>query len=138
MTSSGLWACDTSVAVAAIDPNHEAHEVCRRVLVDRRPVLAGHAAVETYAVLTRLPPPLRVDPTTACTLLRSAFGDPCWPKADVLRDLVGALAERGVVGGAAYDAVVALAADGSDRTLLTRDRRAERTYQAMAVRYELI
>ena len=61
MTSSDeQWACDTSVAVAALDPAHEAHPACRRALVDLRPVLAGHAAFETYSVLTRMPIPLRL------------------------------------------------------------------------------
>lgn len=74
MTSSGeRWACDTSVAVAALDPVHAAHAVCRQALVELRPALAGHAVFETYSVLTRLPLPLRLSAVQAVSVLAAAF-----------------------------------------------------------------
>jgi len=48
------------VALAALDPTHEAHPACRRAVIDLRPALAGHAVFETYSVLTRLPVELRL------------------------------------------------------------------------------
>lgn len=45
------WACDTSVAIAALDPNHEAHSACRAALVDLRPALARPAAFEAHSVV---------------------------------------------------------------------------------------
>ncbi len=66
--TADAWACDTSVAVAALDPNHQHHAECRREVLAHRPVLAGHATFETYSVLTRLPPPLRL------TALQAAVG----------------------------------------------------------------
>ena len=132
------WACDTSVALAALDPQHEAHAVCRRVLVDRRPALAGHAVFETYSVLTRLPPPLRLTAAQAEQVLRAAFGEGCWlDPADSSR-LRAELGSLGIVGGSVYDALVGRAAAVHDRVLLTRDRRAERTYRAVGVAYEVV
>lgn len=50
---------DTSVAVALVVGDHRFHEATMRALEGRRLGLAGHAAVETFSVLTRLPPPSR-------------------------------------------------------------------------------
>jgi hypothetical protein len=139
MTSSAdRWACDTSVAVAALDPTHAAHGPCRRALVDRRPALAGHAAFETYAVLTRLPVPLRLTGKRASSVLADAFPDPCWLGAEATAALHARLHECGILGGAVYDALVGQAAADGGRVLLTRDRRAERTYRALQVPYELV
>lgn len=41
-------------------------------------------------------------------------------------------------GGSVYDALVGQAALHNERVLLTRDRRAERTYRALGVRYQPI
>ena len=139
MTSSAdRWACDTSVAVASLDPTHQAHGVCRRALVEHRPALAGHAAFETYSVLTRLPLPLRLTPAQAAAVLVAAFPDHCWLDAAATRELHGRLAEAGIVGGSVYDALVGQAALAYDRVLLTRDVRAERTYRALRVDYRLV
>lgn len=132
------FACDTSVAVAALDAGHEAHAACRRALVELRPVLAGHAAFETHAVLTRLPLPLRLSPAQAASVLDAAFPEACWlppEEADRLRAVLGTL---GVAGGSVYDALVGQAARVNGRILLTRDRRAERTYQALGVPYRFV
>jgi predicted nucleic acid-binding protein len=139
MTSSAdRWACDTSVAIAALDPNHEAHAVCRRALVELRPALAGHAAFEAHAVLTRLPLPLRLSPEQASQVLARAFPEPCWLDALATADLWSRLGELGLTGGATYDALVAAAARTDGRRLLTRDRRAERTYRAIEVDYQFV
>ncbi len=139
MTSSGdLWACDTSVAIAALDPTHEAHRACRRVLVELRPALAGHAAFETYSVLTRLPLPLRLTASQAATVLSAAFPEECWLDATATGDLRKRLGDRGIVGGSVYDALVGHAAATNDRSLLTRDRRAERTYRLIDVEYRFV
>jgi len=134
----GRWAADTSVAVAGLDPNHEAHAACRRAIVELRPALAGHAAFETYAVLTRLPAPLRLSATQAADVLSRAFPDPCWLDGDALGALRSTLATLGVVGGSVYDGLVGQAARAHGRALLTRDRRAERTYRALQVTYRLV
>jgi hypothetical protein len=139
MTSNGdRWACDTSVAVAALDPTHEAHSVCRRALVERRPALAGHATFETYSVLTRLPLALRLSAGQAAAVLAAAFPEDCWLDATGTRDLRERLADLGIVGGSVYDALVGQASVTNRRTLLTRDRRAERTYRSLGVEYQFV
>lgn len=139
MTSNDdRWACDTSVAVAALDSTHEAHAACRRALVQRRPALAGHAAFETYSVLTRLPLPLRLNATQAASVLLKAFPAGCWLDAHATGDLFERLAGLGIVGGSVYDALVGQAAATNRRVLLTRDRRAERTYRALEVQYQFV
>lgn len=130
------WACDTSVAVAALDPNHQHHAKCRREVLAHRPVLAGHATFETYSVLTRLPPPLRLTAMQAASVLRRAFPTTCWPRPEHLDGLRDRLGRIGAVGGSVYDALVGQAALDNALVLLTRDRRAERTYRALGVRYQ--
>ncbi|WP_102145642.1 type II toxin-antitoxin system VapC family toxin [Mycobacterium hubeiense] len=132
------WACDTSVAVAALDPAHEAHPACRRALVKLRPALAGHAVFETYSVLTRLPLPLRLSASQASAVLAAAFPGDCWLNAAETRRLRERLASLDIVGGSVYDALVGQAAVTNHRTLLTRDRRAERTYRSLGVEYRFV
>jgi predicted nucleic acid-binding protein len=48
------------------------------------------------------------------------------------------LVAHNVTGGAAYDALVGLTAKVAGATLLTRDRRAVRTYELLDVDYELV
>lgn len=139
MTSNGdRWACDTSVAVAALDPAHEAHRACRRALIDLRPTLAGHAAFETYSVLTRLPLPLRLTADQATSVLTAAFPGECWLDPAGMHDLRERLGNLGIVGGSVYDALVGQASAANGRTLLTRDRRAERTYRTLQVGYQFV
>lgn len=52
-----------------------------------------------------------------------------------LRERLGTL---GIVGGSVYDALVGQAAMANRRTLLTRDRRAERTYRSLQFEYQFI
>lgn len=136
--SGGQFACDTSVGIAALDPNHEAHGPCRREVLERRPALSGHAAFEAYAVLTRLPLPLRLSGVQAADVLSRTFPDECWLDRKVQRQLLARLAPLGIVGGSVYDALVGQAALANGRTLLIRDRRAERTYPALEVSYEFV
>ncbi len=132
------WACDTSVAIAALDPTHEAHPACRRVLSDLRPALAGHAAFETYSVLTRLPVPLRLNADQAVSVLAEAFPAECWLDPAGIRDLRERLAALDIVGGSVCDALVGQARVTNGRALLTRDRRAERTYRSLEVQYRFV
>jgi predicted nucleic acid-binding protein len=139
MTANGeLWACDTSFAVAALDPTHEAHPACRRALLEFRPALAGHATFETYSVLTRLPLPLRLSADQAAAVLTAAFPEDCWLDTSGTRDLRERLGGLEIVGGSVYDALVGRAAVTNQRTLLTRDRRAERTYRSLDVEYRFV
>src|SRR5262249_45827317 len=128
----------TSVIVAAFASWHEAHAVARDV-VDRGAVLIGHCALETYSVLTRLPAPHRAPPRLVAEYLAERFPRPpvVLPPA-VHRTLLTRLAEVGVVGGATYDALVAMTAAHHDLTLVTLDSRAEITYRRLGVAFDRI
>jgi predicted nucleic acid-binding protein len=106
---------DTSVAVALVVSDHEHHRSTVRALRGRRLGLAGHAAFETFSVLTRLPPPLRRTPQA-----------------------VHRLPVMGVAGGAVYDALVGATASQHGMRLATRDRRAVDTYRALDVDLEIL
>jgi len=137
-TNAERYAVDTSVAVAALDAGHAAHAACRKAVVARRPALAGHAAFEVHAVLTRMPGTLRVDPPVATSLAARVFPEICWLQPAAARSLFARLGTLGVSGGAVYDALVGEAARVNRRILLTRDRRAVRTYDLIGVTYELV
>jgi hypothetical protein len=126
------------VAVPAIVQNHPAHSLSVSALRGRDVVLAGHSALETYSVLTRLPGDARLAIGDAARIIDEVFGQPVALPAERAVGLVAELAELGVAAGAVYDALIALTAGDADRTLLTRDRRAAATYSRLRVAYELV
>ena len=131
-------AADTSVAIPLLLRNHEAHQAVTAWRANRKIALSGHAWIETYAVLTRLPGSARVAATDAVTLLTSNFSAPLAAQADTLRECVDILAAAGIAGGAAYDGLVALAARDHGAVLASRDIRAEPTYRWLGVEVEMI
>ncbi|MCO5329340.1 MAG: PIN domain-containing protein [Ilumatobacteraceae bacterium] len=137
-TRGRSWAVDTSVAVAALDAAHAAHADCRSVVQARRPSLAGHAAFETYSVLTRLPGQLALDGPTAAGLLAQVFPMIVALDAADAPSLLARFGSIGIVGGAVYDGLVGEAARAHGCVLLTRDLRARRTYDLLGAEYELI
>ena len=138
MTSSVEYAVDTSVAIAALDAGHVAHEECRRAVRRHRPVLAGHAAFEIYSVLTRMPGLLAVDPRDASELLLEVLPEATWVTPSQAQRLRQRLAALGITGGGVYDALVGEAARVHGLRLLTRDARARRTYDLLGVDWELV
>jgi predicted nucleic acid-binding protein len=113
---------------------HEAHGDVVRWWNGRDVALSGHALAETYAVLTRLPGDLRVDPDDAARLLRERFAKPLVLGAKEAARIPDTLTRLGIAGGAVYDALVGLAAVAHDADLATRDRRAKATYEAVGAR----
>jgi predicted nucleic acid-binding protein len=108
---------DTSCLVAAALPQHEHHAATAADLARRRAaghafVMAAHAVMEAYALLTRLPPPHRLAPADAMTVL-----DRNWGRTDTVA-LTGAESWRvvrqhgaaGVSGGRIYDGEIAACA----------------------------
>lgn len=129
---------DTSVLVAGFATWHDGHVPAVRAL-NRGVRLIAHTVVETYSVLTRLPPPHRVAPAVVRTYLASvSSADYLTLESRAHRELIDNLALHGISGGATYDALVASTADAAGATLLTRDRRAIRTYELLEVGYELV
>jgi predicted nucleic acid-binding protein len=129
---------DTSVAVALSVIDHDHHEETFAALADRRLGLAGHAAFETYSVLTRLPPPDRRTPTAVARLLAANFPETRFLSAAVAAELLARLHRAGIAGGAVYDALVGATAVEHGLRLATRDRRALDTYRALDVNLALL
>ena len=131
-------AADSSVTVAALLTGHPEHDAAADALGGCELTIA-HAALETYSVLTRLPGPHRVDARTAATVLAQRTPTRHVAlSANKHANVPGRLADAGVSGGATYDGVIALTALEHELELLTRDRRAERTYRALGVPYTLL
>ena len=129
-----MKAADTSVVVAAFASWHEHHESARRV-IDGGVRLIEHCALETYSVLTRLPPPHRSPGAVARDFLRARFDQPFLRlSAAAYRAFVLGLPEQAGSGGAAYDALVAATAAAAGAELLTCDRRAAAVYESYGVR----
>ena len=133
-----MKAADTSVVVAAFASWHESHEAARSVL-DRQLELIEHCALETYSVLTRLPPPHRVSGELVRDFLTARFPEPFLrlsPQAH--KGFVLGLPGHGVTGGAAYDALVAATAAECGAELVSCDRRALSIYERYGIRAQLL
>ena len=133
-----MRAVDTSVVVAAFASWHEQHARARLALDDGARLIE-HCALETYSVLTRLPAPHRSAGEVVRDFLRLRFSEP-YLRLDArsYRDFILNLPERGVVGGAAYDAVVAATAAAHSAELVSCDRRAVPTYERFRARVILL
>jgi predicted nucleic acid-binding protein len=133
-----LKAADTSLVIAAFASWHEHHEAARRAL-DGGLRLIDHCALETYSVLTRLPPPHRTSGAVVRDFLEARFPGPLLRlSARAYMDFILGLPDRGVTGGGAYDALVAATAAGCDAELITCDRRALPVYERYGVRTRLL
>ena len=129
-----MKAADTSAVVAAFASWHEHHDRARNAL-DHGMRLIDHCALETYSVLTRLPPPHRCPSTVVRDFLRLRFVEPFLRlDARAYKAFVLELPEHAVTGGGAYDALVAATAVAHAATLITCDRRAASVYEAYGAR----
>lgn len=129
---------DTSIVVAGFASWHEGHHSADAVLA-RRPRVPAHVLLETYSVLTRLPPPHRAPSAIVAAFLAERFRQaPLTLPARAYPQLLALVSEAEITGGAIYDAVVAAMARNAGATLFTRDRRAVTVYERVGVRYELI
>ena len=116
MTSeSSKFLPDTSCMVAAVCGWHEHHEraageINRRLDSGEAMVIAGPALVESYAVLTRLPPPYRLSAGDALRVLELSFMNVSTELAvlseEGYRDLLLEGPRRDITGGRMYDAVI--------------------------------
>lgn len=132
------WLVDTSVAVALVTEDHVAHAAVVDALAGRRLGLAGHAAFETFSVLTRLPPPARRTPASAALLVARNFPHTRHLGAERAAEMLAELGRAGLAGGAVYDALVAAAAVEHRCPLVTRDRRALETYAVVGADVEVL
>jgi predicted nucleic acid-binding protein len=129
---------DTSVAVALCVGDHQFHTAVNEALRGRRLGLAGHAAFETYSVLTRLPPPGRRSPAAVSEILRVNFSSSRFLSAAASAKLIDEVGRGAIAGGAVYDALVAACAAEHEIVLATLDRRALDTYRAVGAQIEVL
>ena len=113
---------DTSVAIPLVVADHEHHRAVVDAVGNKTLGLAGHAAFETFSILTRLPPPARRSPRVVGRLIAQNFPMSRYLSDHAAAELLARLGALGVAGGAVYDALVGAAAVEHGLTLLTRDR----------------
>ncbi|MFM8894901.1 MAG: type II toxin-antitoxin system VapC family toxin [Actinomycetales bacterium] len=130
----GLLLLDTSVAVALLLEDHEAHRTCRDAVRGQQLGLAGHALMETMSVLSRLPGAQRRSVGAVFSAIEHSFPNTRFLSAEGTRTAASDLASLGISGGSVYDALVGAAAREHDCELATRDVRAVGVYVAMGVR----
>lgn len=118
--------------VAAVCTWHERHSVTaaaieRRLQRGERLVIAAHALLEAYAVLTRLPAPHRLAPSDAWALVKTNFVERATVVAlsgPAYLTLLNRLVPMGIGGGRSYDAIIAACArQGKVDALLTLNAR---------------
>jgi predicted nucleic acid-binding protein len=109
------FALDTSIVVASLcswHPHHAEANKSIEALLHKEPplILPAQVLMESFSVLTRLPPPHRVSPAVAFKSLRDSFqplaavvslgAESCW------RELERA-ASSAIMGGMIHDAIIA-------------------------------
>lgn len=129
---------DTSVAIALAVADHEYHSTVVDALDGQRLGLSGHAAFETFSVLTRLPPPARRPPAIVARLVRENFPAIRFLSVGATSALLERFADGEIAGGSVYDALVGAAAVEHGMTLVTLDRRALETYRVLGVEVDLL
>jgi predicted nucleic acid-binding protein len=114
--------------IAAVCSWHEHHEIAANEIENRlagraKMIVAAPPLVEADAVLTRLPPPHRLSPQTAFTLLENNFlklATVVALSAKSYETLLLGAPKNNLAGGRTYDAVIgACAVQGKASTLLT-------------------
>lgn len=131
-----MKAVDSSVVIAAFATWHEHHAIARTAM-SSRPRLVAHAAVESYSVLTRLPPPHRASPSIVHAFITQRFTEPFLTLSEAgYKELIATVAERQILGGSAYDAMIAFTAAEHQATLLSLDQRATPTYEVVGATVE--
>jgi predicted nucleic acid-binding protein len=105
---------DTSVLVAAVVQSHESH-ASAFVVLDRvqnekdEGFISAHSAAEMYAVLTKLPPPMRHSPERALLSIEEnvfKYFKVAALNAGDYTALIREAALAGIRGGTIYDAVL--------------------------------
>lgn len=129
---------DTSAAISLSVADHVHREDTASAVAGLRIGLAGHAAFESFSVLTRLPGAARLKPEAASRLLAANFPFTRHLGVPVASTLLPRLLAAGVSGGAVFDALVAAVAVEHGVTLLSRDRRALRTYRELGAQVLLL
>ena len=124
---------DSSILIAALASYHDAHERTVNIL-DGDSRLIVHVAFEASSVLSRMPEGQRMEAAIVVDALERDFPEP-WLALDhdEQRACLRRAVDAGVSGGALYDALIAGTAAKHGAALISADRRAQSTYEAMGV-----
>ena len=132
---------DSNLIVAAAVKEHAFHVRATAALAGPRQrgelLLPQHVLIETFSVITRSPPPLRLLPQDAYRLLRENYGS-CLIIESSLHDVWQFIRERDTqtAGGAVYDALIAVSAiEAGAQRLLTFN---PKHFDAFADRIEIV
>ena len=126
------------MAIATFASWHAQHEYAVRALREGATLVAP-SALESYSVLTRLPPPHRAAPEVVRDFLAERFPGPyLYLYAGAYRTLIARLVDLGISGGAAYDALIAATAASAGARLLSCDKRAAATYLRCGAEVQLL
>jgi hypothetical protein len=88
-------------------------------------------------VLTRLPPPHRAQPSIVHAFITERFTEPFLTLSETgYQELLATVAAGRILGGAAYDALIAFTAAEHQATQLSLDQRAAAAYQAVGASVE--
>jgi predicted nucleic acid-binding protein len=126
-------ALDTSLTVPLVTRAHALQGAASDWAEGKELHLAGHAAAETYSVLTRLPGQAALAPDDAKRVMAEQFVSVLALPESISGQAHILLADLGIVGGAVYDGLVGLAARHHGAVLATRDARARATYDALGI-----
>ena len=130
-----MIAVDSSVAIAAFGDWHALNGPAVRIL-DEGAAIPAHVRLETYSVLTGFPPPHRAPAELVVTWLADRFAKVLAPPSpQEQKEMLALLARAGRIGGAVYDALVALTVKRAGATLVTADRRAATIYELVGVSF---
>ena len=101
-------------------------------------VVPAHALLECFSVLTRLPGGRHLSPANAAETIAAMDLEPLDLPAAEQREVIVTLARAGLGGGAVYAGLTAAIALAHDLTLVSLDRRAAGTYEAMSVEFLML
>ena len=137
-----MIAPDTSVLVAGFESSHPFHAEAVPVLVEVKASgrLVAHTMAETFSVLSSPSGPFRFPPQTVFAYVDQFVqrADPIPLPAGSYREALDLLSAQGAAGATVYDALIALAARDAGVTLVSFDRRAERTYAACGIEARIL
>lgn len=129
---------DSSVLIPSLQVGHPNHQETRRVLNRRHLRIIGHVALETFATMTSAAYKPRTSPSASAAAIAQLDSSPLAPSAQGYVDLMTEAGASGLIGGAIYDALIAITARQHNARLISRDVRAAATYKALGVDLEML
>jgi predicted nucleic acid-binding protein len=129
---------DSSVLIPALQVGHPSHAEARKVLSRRNIKIIGHVALETFATMTSATYKPRTAPSASAAAIAQLDSSPLTLSVKGYADLIERAGASGIMGGAIYDALIAITATEHNARLISRDVRAAATYRALGVDFEML